>query len=286
VFFLLYVFTKEPFVGVICVLFVIAQLIAESILGASEAGIKKELMEYVIAIVVALVFFYGLVFFLNTGAPLDAVVSCSMLPNLERGDMVVLKGEKPKAEVVYVSRAEWERRKVGWNSTYFDCNALGKRDACKKLKDVILQNITLEESDGLFNFTYGQCAYRKNGEKEVGLCVHYLKIGDKEIRENTENDIIVYDPKEGDYFYYRSKPIIHRVALVVDVEGERHYITKGDNNPVYDIQWGNSPVREGNIHGKVIMRIPYVGYAKILLSSILNPSLLFTPVGCDIVKEN
>ena len=48
----------------------------------------------------------------------------------------------------------------------------------------------------------------------------------------------------------------HRIVDIVEEEGEREFITKGDANDIED----GAPVRESNIVGKVRFSIPYMGY--------------------------
>ncbi|MFZ5500463.1 MAG: hypothetical protein ACOY58_00930, partial [Candidatus Micrarchaeota archaeon] len=58
--------------------------------GASKYGWKHEVLDSVIALAVAVAIWYGASFMLNTSAPISAVVSCSMLPDLQRGDFVIV----------------------------------------------------------------------------------------------------------------------------------------------------------------------------------------------------
>ncbi len=72
--------------------------------------------------------------------------------------------------------------------------------------------------------------------------------------------------RRGDVVVYRlpgrSVPIVHRVIA----KTPRGVVTKGDNNPLPD-PW--SPVPPKYISGKVVLRIPYVGYPKALLDRYL-----------------
>src|SRR5271157_4437056 len=51
------------------------------LVGAKTHGIKQELIELAIAVVIALVIWFGIVFLLGTSSPISAIVSCSLLPN-------------------------------------------------------------------------------------------------------------------------------------------------------------------------------------------------------------
>jgi signal peptidase I len=71
----------------------------------------------------------------------------------------------------------------------------------------------------------------------------------------------------GDIIVYRipgqKDPIIHRIVLVEDT-----IQTKGDANP-QQIHFEKS-IQENQIYGKAILRIPYLGWAKVLLVEFLN----------------
>ena len=82
-----------------------------------------------------------------------------------------------------------------------------------------------------------------------------------------------YDPddvKVGDVITYRATDetyygilITHRVVDIQYENGKKIYVTKGDNNPTID----RSPIEGNQIYGKVIMRIPKIGYIKYFLIS-------------------
>ena len=107
------------------------------------------------------------------------------------------------------------------------------------------------------------------------------------VKRCTENDI-----REGDVITYRSLDeafygilITHRVVNIEESNGERVYITKGDHNETID----RKPVSFGQIQGKVIMRIPKIGYLKYFLIdyygwilAVLVPSVAI--ISYDIVK--
>ena len=84
------------------------------------------------------------------------------------------------------------------------------------------------------------------------------------IRRCEESDI-----KIGDVVTYRSLEdayygilITHRVVNIEYQNGEKVYITKGDNNETID----RSPITFNQIQGKVTMRIPKIGYLKYFLT--------------------
>lgn len=96
-------------------------------------------------------------------------------------------------------------------------------------------------------------------------------------------DIITFLSKEIDT---NGTPITHRVIGILETEkGERAYRTKGDNNPSQD----RALIRHSEVLGKVLFRIPMIGYVKTFLSSRLGWLLVVVLpclgiVGYDILK--
>lgn len=76
--------------------------------------------------------------------------------------------------------------------------------------------------------------------------------------------------KVGDVIVYRSlsntNPIIHRVIAIENKTGDYSFTTKGDANSSAD-----APVAEDQIKntGKAIIRIPYLGWVKIIFTDII-----------------
>jgi len=100
------------------------------------------------------------------------------------------------------------------------------------------------------------------------------------------------DLQKGDVITYRSMDeayygilITHRIVDIKKENGKTIYVMKGDNNETVD----RSPIEFGQITGKVVMRIPKIGYIKYFLVSsygwiiaIVIPS--FGIIAYDIVK--
>ena len=100
------------------------------------------------------------------------------------------------------------------------------------------------------------------------------------------------DIKVGDVVTYRSMDeafygilITHRVVNIKEENGEKIFITKGDNNETVD----RSPIKFSQIQGKVAMRIPKIGYLKYFLTEnygwimvVVIPSIII--VVLDIMK--
>lgn len=95
-------------------------------------------------------------------------------------------------------------------------------------------------------------------------------------------DVVTYRSLEDAYYGIL---ITHRVINIEEKNGEKLFITKGDHNETID----RSPVRFSQIQGKIIMRIPKIGYLKYFLvqnygwiTLIVIPSILI--VVYDIAK--
>ena len=91
-----------------------------------------------------------------------------------------------------------------------------------------------------------------------------IKVRDAVIVKRTTEDNI----KVGDVITYRSLDnafygilITHRVVKIEETNGEKIFITKGDHNETID----RTPVKFGQVQGKVVMRVPKIGYLKYFL---------------------
>ncbi len=81
--------------------------------------------------------------------------------------------------------------------------------------------------------------------------------------------------KVGDVLVFqasRPQPIIHRIVAIKEENGKKFYQTKGDHNsesiaPVL----GETKIDASRIEGKGILRIPYLGWIKILFVEAVRP---------------
>ncbi|HIH11170.1 TPA: signal peptidase I [Candidatus Woesearchaeota archaeon] len=70
----------------------------------------------------------------------------------------------------------------------------------------------------------------------------------------------------------RPQPIIHRVVRVWEENGKIYYQTKGDHNSdSITGQWGEIRINQDRIIGKGLIRIPYLGWIKILFVELVRP---------------
>ena len=139
----------------------------------------------------------------------------------------------------------------------------------------------------------------KNGEKRAPLFGAYVIISPSMVPNINVYDAVVtmrVSPnkiKLNDIITFLSKdintngtPITHRVVGIVDTEkGTKAFRTKGDNNESED----RALIKENEILGKVMLRIPMIGHVKTFLTSkigwliiIVVPCLIL--IGSDILK--
>ncbi len=118
------------------------------------------------------------------------------------------------------------------------------------------------------------CIIEKKGLEEGALCTESIIVGNETFSFNKENDIIVYEPSPR-----ITDLIIHRAfARLRDEKNRVFYVTRGDNNRHADQEAGISLVPQEHTHGKVILRIPFLGYFKLFLFMQFEE-----PEGCDYI---
>ncbi len=286
-------------VGVTLFLVIIATIVVE--LGASfkEEGMKKSMLELAIAIVVVIVFWFGLKAVLNTQYPLNVVPTCSMLPVLHRGDLVAISGvisaAQLKAPIINVSGTEWNATLHNFSSEFLECAAYNASNGTvssvfAKGDELVLyptsgyNRVIGLDQQGSNLIRYG-CGTREvktsSGTSFLEAYTTSITIGNTEIQGDRNNSIVVYKTVPQDYFYSLGDAyIVHRVYAVINASGTYYVLTKGDNNPGLDIQFGNYPIllqRSDNyIEGKVVFVVPYIGYLRLIFSRQLSE-----PQGCN-----
>ncbi len=80
--------------------------------------------------------------------------------------------------------------------------------------------------------------------------------------------------KVGDILVFwgnRPQPIIHRVVKIWEENGKTYYQTKGDHNSESSTSIKETRIGEERLLGKGLIRIPYVGWLKILFVEALRP---------------
>ena len=273
----LFALTKASlFIG-FAVFVVVAIVVSDMVIGSEKHGWQSEVKEVAIALAVALIIWFGASFLLQTSAPLDAIVSCSMLPNMERGDMVILQGKTSvSAPEISLSQAQWDeiqqKKELEWICVY--CNTTQGLTPCLYSPSTQTAK-SVENQSGLVEYECGTCTRKFfDGRETYYPCTKSVTIAGQTAKANYSNDVIVYETLATDAF--GKDNIIHRLYAKIVVEGKNYYLTKGDNNPWLDVQVGNSPPPDERVHGKVILGAPYIGYFKLYLFGRGA-----TPPGCD-----
>ncbi len=293
-FLLLYFITGVWMIGLLIGLCIVWIVVLEFAQGTREHGLKNEVKETLIALALALIVWFGAGVVLNTSSPLNAIVSCSMLPHIARGDMVVLSGDRVQAQQEEVaSLAGISRAQVYENgafvadvngSMYTYCATRQSAPACQRF---ISSPGAFTEKHGELLFAYEKCGIvmDKGRGTVFGPCVSYLEVNGRRYGTNLSNDVVVYQPGKNEY-YSRVGDIIHRayIRLHSADDGKTYFLTKGDNNPIFDIQvydeasgQGNAPVELQRSKGRILVSVPYLGYFKLFIS----PAAIPTPEGCD-----
>ncbi|MEM4348660.1 MAG: hypothetical protein QXN37_03765 [Candidatus Anstonellaceae archaeon] len=287
---LLYLTSGFWLFGVLCGASILAAVVLEIWVGIKKHGLMHEIKETASAIAVALLIWFGAGFLLQTSSPLNAVVSCSMLPNIQRGDLVLIAGwqiNAPQAEIKSVeglgNAAVFQSGQLVANVNGSIYSACAQNPTFPVCKEFLSRPQDFIEVHGEVAFGYERCEifYPKSNERQYGPCVRWVQAGGKKYYFNASNDVVVYWPKQNEY-YAKVGDIIHRAYLILKAGNQSFVLTKGDNNPVFDVQVavgkeGNLPVEMERIKGKVIFSIPVVGYLKLFIS----PAAILTPEGCD-----
>ncbi len=264
--------------------------------GAKSNGWKHEIVDTIVAIIAAIVVWFALCFFLNTSSPISAVASCSMLPNLGRGDMLLVQGAPidayeltmTPAEFAALSNIQNTQIKLSNGSTETIRGSLFSTCYRADSKNTYVINTplctefhanpsTIHEIRGPLEFEFSSCAVKTaQGDRKMP-CVTSVTFKDKRYIPDLTHDIVVYQPQKND-LYRRVGDIVHRAYFKISVtDGSKYYLTKGDNNNVFDIQvfdektlQGNAPVPIENTKGKIVFSVPYLGYVRLFLGGIFQ----------------
>ena len=285
----------------IALFFTIITIIAiEVIASVHEEGGKRSIAELLLAVVLVVVFWFSLQVLLNTSEPLNVVPTCSMLPVLHRGDLIAIHGisnaTQLRAPIVNVSASTWSNALSNFSSNFAFCVAYNQSNpstASEQYKPG--DSLALYVSDlgggrliapssqkGLIKYSCGVDNVRlSNGSTIQEAYTNAITIGNTTINGDMNNSIVVYKTLPKDYFYQEGDGyIVHRVYAIIHSGSSYFVLTKGDNNPGLDIQFGNYPIEinstKSYVEGKVIAVIPYLGYLRLIFSSQISE-----PTGCN-----
>ncbi len=235
-----YIILKRPIFGIISLILLLALFLKDALPASSDSkSVKRSVYELGIALFGALAVWYGLGFLLQTATPIDVVTSCSMLPALDRGDIIILQGG-----------------------------------------DISAKEVTINKQVEFKDFIKSECAIREmaSGIERKEACTSGLIVDGKSYAFDTTGDIVVYEPNNA---YKDLGLVVHRVALKINFNGNFSYLIKGDNNPSPDVFGISSDfAKREQMHGKVILRIPYLGYLKLFLSMQFDE-----PANCKYIVE-
>jgi len=258
--FVAFLFTRHVAFAITTGLFLVGVFVVDVLAGVQRHGLSKEVIELGVAIIIALVVWNGLSYALGTSSPVSAIVSCSMLPSYERGDMILLRGvplDDIKAPIVTMTESEWSPVE---SSTHVPCGVFGP-----------------------IEYICSQTCERKtlNGEDAgISQCATSIIINNQFVAENLENDVIVYAAPPNRFGLQGD--IIHRVFAKINLtdSGRTLFIMKGDNNDLFDAV-NFLVIDQESVKGKVLTRIPYLGFLKLFISGSFS-----APAGCETVLQH
>jgi signal peptidase I len=285
------------FSGAAIVMLIIALLLLEMRNGFKETGYARNIIELAGAIAFVIVFWFALRLLLNTPNPIDVVPSCSMLPALQRGDMIILQGlgSAPgsiRAPTVNVTPAQASSMMNGSES--LECVAyrfsgqsayvsqyVAPGDSIGLYRSTASGGEIVPESKQGGNLVKYACGVQQvrfaNGTVRNEAYTSSITVLNHTISGDINNSIIVYMTTPSDLFYREGDTfIVHRVYAVLDAGGSYYFLTKGDNNPGLDMQYSNLPPNATQVEGRMILSIPYLGYLKLILSGSTTQ-----PAGCN-----
>ncbi len=296
----LYIITGISLLGAVAFVLVVVILAVEFGSSIKSAGVKKTLLDVGISVAAAVLLFLVLPsILLHTSSPVDVVVSCSMLPTLHRGDIVILHGvgsmqaflSKHKIPVINVSSAAFNSMLKNMQSEFLEPYAYANHNAseivpyAESLSGYGLGYYSVPclymysragEPDNYYRCIVPESAQQNNlitysysiGKEQIpgsiveAVYTSSINISGIAITENYSNPIIVYRAAPNDYF---SGDIIHRLYAAINVNGAYYLLTKGDNNPLLDIEAMNYPVSQNAVVGYVVSDIPVLGYPSLIV---------------------
>jgi signal peptidase I len=85
----------------------------------------------------------------------------------------------------------------------------------------------------------------------------------KEPQNINKGDVLIFESTV-DY------PVIHRIVKIWQIDEKYYFQTKGDNNMNSYDRLNEKEINEENIVGVAVLRVPYLGWIKIVFSKILG----------------
>ncbi len=278
-----FILTRIDMLAVSAALLFMVGVVAESIQSAKEKGLKHELKEIVVAIAVALAVLFAASIIFGTSSPFNAVVSCSMLNTLQRGDVVFLQNAPVSTQEVTLTKEQFSTLIANGEEHYICGKCL---DENLFVRPCSIDPKTGQEALGqVLQYKCSVCDVKLAGQDGQAICTEGVTIGGKYIdATNRSSDIVVYRPKRDDLFAAIGD-IIHRAVVRISVDNETYYMIKGDNNPMFDVQAydtsltrTNSLANSSQVLGKSWFTLPFLGYVK-----LVGSGQIAQPAGCDML---
>ena len=299
-----YAINNSPIIGAAALIAIVAVLLAEFKYSVRSEGVRKSVIDILVALGAVAALWIILMAVLGTGAPIDVVSSCSMLPVLQRGDLIALHGignvsqfvSSNHIPVVNVSAMAMSRFLGNIENEFVSFYAYNPSNM-SEISTTVAENGTYKV--GLYNnkcldtysylgeyYNYYKCRVIQNSQAG-NLITYQYGVGKIDIRnqqygvvytsaitianttlvENYSNPIIVYRTTANDSF---TGDIIHRVYAVIHSGGDYYFLTKGDNNPGLDLQFVNYPATQSGVMGYYVGGVPVLGYLKLIISGELQ----------------
>ncbi len=281
------------------VLFALCALALLAYLLYVEFKATQNWKELAMSVAVALGAWILLSLLLNTTSPINIITSCSMLPGFERGDLIILQGasaiDAPVASVPYA---------LG-NATYEPAEITSGGMSIGHIYQPVVKGAAV------FQPEFGTCQRKPldaSKPSQDQVCLKDIQVSGNSNGSAQRISIM----KSPDVVVYGSQTpaglIIHRAFGILNGTDGDYILTKGDNNNILDVQSGfhliphqtagrvllNLPFlgvlslnnQDGHfqwlsenqipVKGKVLLRVPYIGYIKLLLFLQIQ-----APAGCD-----
>jgi hypothetical protein len=285
--------------GVMLFVSIIATIAVEVSNGVKEFGLSRNLFEFALVVLAVIVVWLLLRLVLHTPYPLDVVPSCSMLPTLQRGSMILLQGQQGgiaglRAPVINITRPQYEAFIGNISREYISCMAYNQTGNTARISQYMLPGYRIGlyaggvsggaivqgsyQDQNLVKYMCGSSTVRFSNGTEIGIAATTgIIIANTTILGDANNSVVVYETDPHDLFYREGDSyIVHRLYAILNVSGAYYFLTKGDNNPGLDIQYGNLPANITSIKGRVLASVPYLGYLKLILSNSFSQ-----PQGCN-----
>lgn len=296
---ILFILTKNVLFGILIALEIFGIVAYEVMRGVKKHGWKEEVKETAGALILAVAILVVAMLVLQSSAPISAVASCSMLPNLDRGDFVIVQGSDINAYSIDMTKAEFgqiskpstfeQYNQTFPGSLYAYCLQINANEQI--CNDFVADPTQFKEKHGPLTFHYASCDMKLEDSNILEPCVTAIEYKGKTYKLDKTHDTVVYQPLKED-IYSMIGDIVHRAQFRINVEGQTYYLTKGDNNPIFDVQVydyqnkiGNVPVSKDRVKGKVVFRVPYLGYLKLFISGLFaEPEQCKTLLGEPITK--